>query len=77
MDWSRVDLSEWIGMLNLAGRLPTASTVSLDDVTGSGSGLGGLTEGSNRLNTLDRNLERLKDFDVEGVKKQYELDLKR
>lgn len=76
MDWTRVDLSEWIGMLNLAGRLPTASTVSLEDVTGGGSGLGGLSEGTKRLNTLDRNLERLNGFDVDGVKKQYEKDLK-
>lgn len=76
MDWSRVDLSEWIGMLNLAGRLPTASTVSLEDVTGSGSGLGQFSEGTQRLNTLDRNLQRLEGFDVDAVKKQYELDLK-
>lgn len=76
MDWSQVDLSEWIGMLNLAGRLPTASTVSLEDVTGSGSGLGEFSEGTKRLNTLDRNLERLEGFDVDAVKKQYELDLK-
>lgn len=76
MDWARVDLSEWIGMLNLAGRLPTASTVSLEDVTGSGSGLGQFSEGTKRLNTLDRNLERLEGFDVDAVKKQYELDMK-
>ncbi|OKN79226.1 hypothetical protein AM469_006357, partial [Pseudomonas aeruginosa] len=48
----------------------------LEDVTGSGSSLGQFTEGTNRLNTLDRNLERLEGFDVDAVKKQYELDLK-
>ncbi|EES7561545.1 conjugal transfer protein TraN, partial [Escherichia coli] len=63
MDWSRVDLSEWIGMLNLAGRLPTANTVSLEDVTGSGSRLE-ISQGETRLNTLDRNLKRLEGFDV-------------
>ncbi|MDX1296763.1 MAG: conjugal transfer mating pair stabilization protein TraN [Pseudomonas sp.] len=75
MDWSRVDLSEWIGMLNLAGRLPTANTVSLEDVTGSGSGLE-ISQGDSRLNTLDRNLKRLENFDVDAVKKQAEEEMR-
>lgn len=75
MDWSRVDLSEWIGMLNLAGRLPTMNTVSLEHLTGSGSGLGQFSDGQ-RLNTLDRNIERLDGFDVDAVKKQAELDMR-
>ncbi|MDX3998507.1 conjugal transfer protein TraN [Pseudomonas aeruginosa] len=75
MDWSRVDLSEWIGMLNLAGRLPTANTVSLEDVTGSGSRLQ-ITQGETRLNTLDRNLQRLEGFDVDAVKRKAEEDMR-
>ncbi|HCA6418150.1 TPA: conjugal transfer protein TraN, partial [Pseudomonas aeruginosa] len=75
MDWSRVDLSEWIGMLNLAGRLPTANTVSLEDITGSGSKLQ-TTDGEKRLNTLDRNLQRLENFDVDAVKRKAEEGLR-
>lgn len=75
MDWGKVDLSEWIGMLNLAGRLPTANTVSLEEVTGSGSSLQ-ITQGETRLNTLDRNLQRLEGFDVDAVKRKAEEGLR-
>lgn len=76
MDWDKVDLSEWIGMLNMAGHLPTANTVSIEDLTGSGSGLGEFSEGEARKNTLDRNLERLDGFDVDAVKKKAEQNLR-
>ncbi|KKS38817.1 MAG: Mating pair strabiliation protein, partial [Parcubacteria group bacterium GW2011_GWA2_42_14] len=76
MDWEKVDLSEWIGMLNMAGHLPTANTVSIEDLTGSGSGLGEFSEGEARKNTLDRNLERLDGFDVDAVKKKAEENLR-
>jgi len=62
-------------MLNLAGRLPTANTVSLEDVTGSGSRLQ-ITQGETRLNTLDRNLQRLEGFDVDAVKRKAEEDMR-
>ncbi|SIQ99973.1 conjugal transfer mating pair stabilization protein TraN [Aquipseudomonas alcaligenes] len=75
MDWDRVDLSEWIGMLNLAGRLPTLNTVSLEHLTGSGSRLQ-TTAGDTRLNTLDRNMQRLDGFDVDAVKKKAEQDMR-
>jgi conjugal transfer mating pair stabilization protein TraN len=62
-------------MLNLAGRLPTANTVSLEDITGSGSKLQ-TTDGEKRLNTLDRNLQRLENFDVDAVKRKAEEGLR-
>lgn len=71
MDWSRIDLSEWIGMLNIAGRLPTMNTVSLENITGSGSRLE-ISAGDERFNTLDRNMSRLEDFDADEVKKMEE-----
>ena len=74
MDWNRVDLSEWIGMLNIGGRLPTVNTVSLEHLTGSGSRLQ-TTSGDTRLNTLDRNLQRLENFDVDAVKKNTEQEM--
>jgi len=75
MDWTKVDLSEWIGMLNIAGRLPTANTVSLEDITGAGSSLT-INQGEKRLNSLDRNMKRLEDFDVDAVKKKAEEDMR-
>ena len=65
-----------LGMLNMAGHLPTANTVSIEDLTGSGSGLGEFSEGEARKNTLDRNLERLDGFDVDAVKKKAEENLR-
>lgn len=75
LDWDKIDLSEWIGMLNLAGRLPTVNTVGLSDVTGSGSGLAPIFNEGTRLNTADRNIERLKDVDVDELKKQAEKEI--
>jgi len=71
MDWDKVDLSEWIGMLSMADRLPTANTVSLDDITGAGSNLK-ISAGDVRKNTLERNKERLEGFDADAVKKMEE-----
>lgn len=71
LDWSKIDLSEWIGMLSMTGNLPTANTVSLEQLTGSGSSLG-ISASDVRLNTLDRNLERLKDIDPDEIKKMEE-----
>jgi len=75
MDWNRVDLSEWIGMLSMADRLPTMNTVSMDHLTGEGSRLQ-ISESETRLNTLDRNLERFKDFDPDEVKKKAEQEMR-
>ncbi|WP_137887457.1 conjugal transfer mating pair stabilization protein TraN [Pseudomonas sp. 2FE] len=77
VDWDKVDLSEWIGMLNLAGRLPTPTTVGIDNLTGTGSQLGEIfNEGTDRANTLDRNIERLQDVDIDKIKKQAEEELR-
>lgn len=37
VDWNQVNLDEWIGLLNLAGKYPTQKTMTADGVTGSGS----------------------------------------
>lgn len=36
-NWDKVDLSEWMGMLNLAGENTAAGTINIDTLTGSGS----------------------------------------
>lgn len=75
MDWNRVDLSEWIGMLSMADRLPTMNTVSLDHLTGEGSRLQ-ISESDTRLNSLDRNMERFKDFDADEIKRKAEQEMR-
>jgi len=76
LDWSKIDLSEWIGMLSITGNLPTPNTVSLEQVTGSGSSLG-ISASETRLNTLDRNLERLNGFDPDEVKRNAEQQMRK
>lgn len=75
LDWNRIDLSEWIGMLSVTGNLPTPNTVSLEHVTGSGSSLP-FNDNDQRLNTLDRNVERLKGFNPDEVKTNAEQQLR-
>lgn len=37
VDWDRVDLSEWLALLSIAGEMPTQRTLDLAGLTGSGS----------------------------------------
>jgi len=75
MDWEMVDLSEWIGMLQIGDRLPTVNTVSIEDLTGTGSQLK-ISDSDTRANTLDRNIERLKGIDPDEMKKDAEQELR-
>lgn len=75
IDWNQIDLGEWIGMLSMTGNLPTVDTVGLDNLTGSGSSLGSIFSADEpRANTLDRNVYRLEDVDVDEIKRQAEID---
>ncbi len=76
MDWSRIDLSEWIGMLSMTGNLPTVNTVSLEQTTGGGSSLGDVFGEGDRLNTLERNQQRLDGIDPDEIKKEAERELR-
>jgi conjugal transfer mating pair stabilization protein TraN len=74
VDWDRVNLDEWIGILQSTGRLPTAQTAdqkyNLDKLTGKGSRLN--VDGT-RLNTLERNQKRLDEgLDVPSVRTNAE-----
>lgn len=75
IDWNQIDLGEWIGMLSMTGNLPTVDTVGLENLTGSGSELGNVFASDDpRANTLDRNVYRLEDVDVDEIKRQAEID---
>lgn len=76
LDWDKIDLSEWVGMLSMAGRLPTPSASSLEQLTGSGSSLGNVFDSSERKNTLDRNIERLNGVDVDAARLKAEQEIK-
>jgi conjugal transfer mating pair stabilization protein TraN len=56
IDWSRVNLDEWIGMLNVAGKFPNASNTNIDTLTGSGSFL---NINGDRLNSAQRTTQRI------------------
>lgn len=74
INWDAIDLTEWIGMLSMTGNLPTIDTVDLEQITGSGSGLGNPGEEGERLNTYDRNIRRLDGIDLDEVKKDAEIE---
>lgn len=76
VNWDEIDLTEWVGMLSMTGNLPTIDTVSIDHLTGTGSGLGNVFEDGERLNTLDRNIQRLNEVNVDEIKRQAEIDAK-
>ena len=67
IDWSRIDLSEWIALLKITGNLPTDETVNLESLTGKGSKLD--TDGT-RLNTLDRVMERLEGSEIDATRSE-------
>ena len=50
VNWSNIDLSEWIGILAETGNLPTTSSITMTNVTGTGNalaaGAGGVRAGS-------------------------------
>jgi conjugal transfer mating pair stabilization protein TraN len=73
IDWSRVNLDEWIAILQSTNHLPTAANaaqkLNLDQLTGQGSRFN--VDGT-RLNTLDRNVERKKGLDIPAIRDQAE-----
>lgn len=81
VDWSQVNLDEWLAILAQTHHLPTASNaasmLNLDQLTGSGSRLNPQRYGaasSNRQDTLSRSRGRMNDLDVPTVKRQSELE---
>ena len=67
VDWSRIDLSEWISLLRMTGNLPTDDTISLEKLTGQGSKP---DVDGNRLNTLDRVMERLDETEIDNTRSE-------
>lgn len=45
IDWNRVDLGEWVAMLNMYDLMPTPESINFDSITGTGSALNGVNSG--------------------------------
>jgi len=67
VDWERVNLDEWIAIMQASGQLPDASTMTIDALTGIGSNMD--TDGSRR-NVQQRTLERLEGIDVDAARRE-------
>lgn len=76
MDWSKIDLSEWIGMLQVTGNLRTPSAASLESITGTGSKLGNVFSNTDRSDSLERNIGRLENTDPDELKRTAEQEIK-
>lgn len=59
VDWEKIDLSEWLALLNLSGKYPTQKTMSIEGLTGPGSSLDFGTTSEPRQDARTRIVERL------------------
>lgn len=73
IDWSQVDLSEWLSILLETGHFPTAETLTMDQLTGSGSELA--IQGQGREDAATRSVRRTQGLDSDQLRQdsQYEL----
>ncbi|HDU2624863.1 TPA: conjugal transfer protein TraN [Pseudomonas aeruginosa] len=69
IDWSKIDISEWVGLLEVTGHYPTVEGMDLDKLTGEGSALN--VKGG-RADTLERNIGRLDGLDFGDARKEAE-----
>ena len=72
VDWSRVNLDEWLAILFETGHFPTAETINLERLTGSGSVLSG---GGDRANSVERSVDRTTGLDAEQTRRDAEEEL--
>jgi len=64
VDWSLVDISEWIALLNIAGVMPNAENLNMERLTGPGSAL---AIGGVRPNAQERAIQRIDGLDTTGI----------
>lgn len=72
VDWSRVNLDEWIGILAATGNLNTLTNINMDSVTGSGNFMN--IDGQ-REDTAARTVNRLNGIDTFEVKQDASNEL--
>lgn len=69
LDWSKIDISEWVGLLQVTGHYPTVEGMNLDNLTGEGSAM---NINGGRADTLERNVGRLDGLDLGESRKEAE-----
>lgn len=67
VDWSQVNLDEWLAILQKNGRLPTVDNLDIDSITGKGSVFN--VDGK-RKNALERAEERIWEIDVDAIRRK-------
>lgn len=69
VDWDRVNLDEWIGILIQTGNYKDMVNVNIDSLTGSGSNLNTKLNGVDRDNVLEANKKRMENIDGDEVRR--------
>ena len=67
INWDRINLDEWLGILQATNNFPATSGLNIENMTGAGSNFD--TSGG-RMNSLDRNLDRLEGVDPDAARKE-------
>ncbi|MEK9497177.1 conjugal transfer mating pair stabilization protein TraN [Photorhabdus sp. P32] len=67
IDWRKVNLDEWLGILQQNGKFPEPNLINLDTITGTGNDFN--IDGT-RKNAQERVLERLKGIDVDAKRRE-------
>lgn len=67
IDWSKIDLDEWLAILQQNGKFPDASNLTMDQLTGSGNIF---NINGDRLPADERALERLNGIDIDDKRKE-------
>lgn len=77
VNWDQVDLSEWLGLLSIAGKLPTQKDMSIDGLTGVGAPLNFDNTTNPRPDAVQRTQERLNytGEDLEQLRNQKDLQM--
>ncbi|EBX6064549.1 conjugal transfer protein TraN, partial [Salmonella enterica subsp. enterica serovar Kentucky] len=65
IDWSKVNLDEWLGILQQNGKLPDPASLNLDALTGAGSDFN--IDGT-RQDASERIMERLEGINVDKIR---------
>jgi len=73
VDWSKVNLDEWIGILSATAKLPDAASINIDGLTGSENYLDIY---DSRDDAAERANKRVEDLDTTGIRLQTSDELR-
>lgn len=66
INWNKINLDEWLGILQQNGQFPDPSSINLDSLTGSGNDFN--IDGT-RKNAQERTLKRLEGINVDDARR--------